>query len=121
MAQCKLGEVETIFANLIWDNEPLSSKKLVELCAKKLNWKKSTTYTVLRKLCDRGIFQNQNSVVTSVIDREAFAARQIEDFVDETFEGSLPKCLAAFTRRKKLSQAEIEEIQQLIDESRGKI
>jgi len=119
MARYKLGEVETIFANLIWDNEPLPSSKLVELCSKKLDWKKSTTYTVLRKLCDRGIFQNEDSVVTSVIGRDEFAALQIEEFVDETFEGSLPKCLAALTSRKKLSQEEIEQLQRLIDENRG--
>ncbi len=107
MAQYKLGEVETAFANLIWDNEPLPSGRLVELCAEKLEWKKSTTYTVLRKLCDRGIFRNEGGVVTSAIDREEFAARQAEEFVEEAFDGSLPKCLAAFARRKKLSREEI--------------
>ena len=119
MAQYKLGEVETAFANLIWDNEPMTSSQLVELCAEKLGWKKSTTYTVLRKLCDRGIFQNEGGVVTSRISRDEFAARRSEEFMDEEFDGSLPKFLAAFTSRKKLNQKEIEQIQRLIDESKG--
>ena len=117
MAQYKLGEVETAFANLIWDNEPMTSSQLVELCARKLGWKKSTTYTVLRKLCDRGIFQNEGGVVTSLIGRDEFAARRSEEIMNEEFDGSLPTFLAAFTSRKKLNQTEIEQIQRLIDEN----
>ena len=109
MAQYKLGEVETAFANLIWDHEPMTSGQLAELCAKKLGWKKSTTYTVLRKLCDRGIFQNEGGMVTSRIGRDEFAARRSEEFMEEEFDGSLPKFLTAFTRRKKLNQKEIEQ------------
>ena len=119
MAQYKLGEVEAAFAALIWDNEPLTSSQLVELCSDRLDWKKSTTYTVLRRLCQRGIFQNEGGTVTSLIGREEFAARQSEEFVDRAFDGSLPKFLAAFARRKKLSREEIEQIQRLIDENRG--
>ena len=119
MPQYTLGEVEAAFADLIWDNEPLSSGRLVELAAEGLDWKKSTTYTVLRRLCQRGIFQNEGGVVTSRIGREEFAARRSEEFVEETFDGSLPKFLAAFTTRKKLSREEIEQLQRLIDESRG--
>jgi len=119
MAQYKLGEVEAAFANLIWDNEPMPSSRLVELCAEKLGWKKSTTYTVLRKLCGRGIFQNEGGRVTSLISREEFAARRSEEFMDEEFDGSLPRFLAAFTTRKKLSQGEIEQLQRLIDEYEG--
>ena len=119
MAQYKLGEVESAFAALIWDNEPLSSSRLVELCAQKLDWKKSTTYTVLRRLCERGIFQNEGGRVTARITREEFAARQSEEFVDQTFQGSLPQFLAAFTRRKKLSGEELDQLQRLIDENRG--
>ena len=119
MAQYKLGEVESAFADLIWDNEPLTSSRLVELCADRLDWKKSTTYTVLRRLCQRGIFQNEGGMVTSLIGREEFAARQSEEFVDQAFDGSLPKFLAAFASRKKLSRAEIEQLQRLIDENRG--
>ena len=119
MTQYKLGEVESAFAALIWDNEPLTSSRLVELCADRLDWKKSTTYTVLRRLCQRGIFQNEGGTVTSLIGREEFAARRSEEFVDQTFDGSLPKFLAAFASRKKLSQEEIRQLQRLIDESRG--
>ena len=118
MPQYRLGEVETAFANLIWDNEPLTSSHLVELCADKLNWKKSTTYTVLRRLCQKGVFQNEGGVVTSRIGREEFAARQSEEFIDQTFDGSLPKFLAAFASRKKLSGEEIAELQKLIDENK---
>ncbi len=118
MVQYKLGEVESAFANLIWDNEPLPSSKLVELCAQKLDWKKSTTYTVLRRLCERGIFQNEGGTVTALISREDFAARRSEEFVDQTFDGSLPQFLAAFTRRKRLSREEIDQLQRLIDENR---
>ena len=118
MTQYKLGEVEAAFADLIWDNEPLSSSRLVELCAGKLDWKKSTTYTVLRRLCQKGIFQNEGGVVTSLIGREEFAARQSEELVERTFDGSLPKFLAAFASRKRLSGEEIEQLQRLIDEQR---
>ena len=119
MAQYKLGEVESAFAALIWDNEPLSSSWLVELCREQLEWKKSTTYTVLRRLCERGIFRNEGGTVTSLISREEFAARQSEEFVEQAFDGSLPKFLAAFSSRKKLSAEEVEQLQRLIDENRG--
>ena len=118
MTQYKLGEVEAAFANLIWDNEPLTSSRLVELCADRLNWKKSTTYTVLRRLCQKGVFQNEGGMVTSMIGREEFAARQSEEFVDQTFDGSLPRFLAAFASRKKLSGEEIAELQKLIEKNR---
>ncbi len=118
MMQYKLGEVESAFADLIWDNEPLPSSRLVELCAETLDWKKSTTYTVLRRLCQRGIFRNEGGLVTSLLSREEFMARQSEEFVDQTFNGSLPKFLAAFTTRKKLNREEIEQLQRLIDENR---
>ena len=118
MPQYKLGEVEAAFASIIWDNEPLPSSRLVELCAQKLDWKKSTTYTVLHRLCERGIFQNEGGTVTSRISREDFAARRSEEFVEEAFDGSLPQFLAAFTRRKKLGREEIDELQRLIDENR---
>ena len=119
MTQYKLGEVEASFAALIWENEPLTSSALVKLCEERLSWKKSTTYTVLRRLCQRGIFQNEDGVVTSLLGREEFAARQSEEFVEQTFDGSLPKFLTAFASRKKLSDGEIEQLQKLIDESRG--
>ena len=111
----KLGVVETQFAELIWAREPIASGELVKLCEKELNWKKSTTYTVLKKLCERGIFQNNDGVVTSLLTKDEFNAVQSEQFVEDTFEGSLPAFLAAFTSRKALSKDEVEEIRRLID------
>lgn len=115
MDEWKLGVVESKFADIIWANEPLPSRELVSLCQQELNWKKPTTYTVLRKLCERGIFQNSGGVVSSVISREEFYAAQSEKFVEDSFEGSLPAFLAAFTRRKTLSPQEVAEIRRMID------
>lgn len=115
MEDYKLGAVESRFADLIWSHEPLHSRELVALCQAELNWKKPTTYTVLRKLCERGIFQNVNGIVSARISRQEFFARQSEQFVQDTFDGSLPAFLAAFTTRKRLSQAEVEEIRRMID------
>ena len=113
--EMKLGIVEAQFAELIWAREPIASGELVKLCEKELNWKKSTTYTVLKKLCERGIFQNNDGVVTSLLTKDEFNAVQSEQFVEDTFEGSLPAFLAAFTSRKTLSKDEVEEIRRLID------
>ncbi len=118
MIQYKLGPVEASFAAIIWDNEPLSSAELVRLCQEKLSWKKSTTYTILRRLCQRGLFRNENGTVTSLVGRADFAALQSREFVDEAFGGSLPKFLAAFTRRGELSEEDIAQLQRLIDEHR---
>ena len=115
MDDYKLGMVESKFADIIWSHEPLPSRELVALCQQELNWKKPTTYTVLRKLCERGIFQNQDGKVSSLISREDFYAMQSQRFVEESFNGSLPSFLAAFTRRKNLSAGEIAEIRRLID------
>ena len=111
----KLGAVESRFADLIWQNAPIRSGELVKLCERELCWKKPTTYTVLRRLCQRGIFRNEDGIVTALLSREEFYAMQSERFVEETFRGSLPSFLAAFTRRRSLSAAEIEEIRRLID------
>ncbi len=118
MNDLKLGAVETRFAQLVWDNEPLPSGALVKICEKELNWKKPTTYTVLRKLCEKGIFKNENGVVSSLVSREDFRAMQGEQFVSETYGGSLPAFIAAFTARRGLSAEEVEEIQTLIDKAR---
>jgi len=115
MDELKLGVVESRFADLIWKNEPLHSRELVQHCQQELNWKKPTTYTVLRKLCERGIFQNVEGMVSSVISRSDFYAMQSEKFVEDTFSGSLPAFLAAFTARKALTSEEIAEIRALID------
>lgn len=113
----RLGIVEAQFADIVWENEPLTSRELVELCLDKLEWKKSTTYTVLKKFCDREIFQNHNGTVTSLLSRKEFYALQSEQVVEESFDGSLPAFVAAFTRNKKLTENEIREIQKLIDAS----
>ena len=118
MSELRMGAIESRFADMIWQNEPITSPELVKLAAKELDWKKSTTYTVLRRLCERGIFQNNDGTVTSLISKQDFYAVQSEKFVDETFSGSLPAFLAAFTTRKKLSDAEINELQELINQSR---
>lgn len=118
MGELTMGAIETRFAEMIWQREPVSSTELVKLAATELDWKKSTTYTVLRRLCERGIFQNQDGTVTSLISKQDFYAVQSEQFVEETFSGSLPAFLAAFTTRKKLSDTEINELQKLIDQNR---
>ncbi len=118
MEDTKLGVVETHFAEIIWANEPLQSGELVKICTKELGWKKSTTYTVLKKLCERGLFQNKEGTVSSLISKLEFQAMQSEQFVEETFEGSLPQFITAFASRKKLSDKEIAELQRIIDENR---
>ena len=118
MDSYKLGIVEQKFAELIWQNEPINSGELVKLCLKELDWKKSTTYTVLKKLCEKGIFQNINGMVTSLISKDEFFALQSKNFVDETFDGSLPAFIAAFTKKQKLSKKEIDEVQKMIDRFR---
>lgn len=115
MNELKLGAVESKFAEIIWKNEPIASGNLVKLCEKELKWKKPTTYTVLRKLCERGIFQNENGIVTSKIKKDEFYAMQSEQFIDETFNGSLPSFLAAFSKRKSLSKKDVEEIEKMIN------
>ncbi len=115
MKEMRLGAVESRFADIVWANEPLSSGELVKLCKKELEWAKSTTYTVLKKLCDRGIFKNENGAVTSLISKPDFHALQSEQFVDNTFDGSLPAFIAAFTTRKDLSADDIAEIRAMID------
>ena len=114
----EIGEVQERFANLVWDHEPIPSGQLVKLCEQELNWKKPTTYTVLRKLCEKGLFRNEDGLVSAVLTREQFASRRSEQFVDNAFHGSLPAVVAAFTAQKGLSAQEAEEIQQMIDKFR---
>ena len=118
MGDLKLGAVESRFADIIWEHEPLTSTELVKLAAQALNWKKSTTYTVLKRLCDRGIFQNQSGTVTALLSKGELAALQSEQFVAEAFSGSLPAFLTAFTSRNKLSEEEVAQLQALIDQNR---
>ena len=115
MEEIRLGLVESRFADIIWEQEPLTSRELVLLCQEKLEWKKRSNYTVLKKLCDRGMFQNQDGTVTSLISRQDFYAMQSEKFVEDTFAGSLPAFLAAFTKRKALSADEIAQIRAMIE------
>lgn len=116
MLETKLGMVESCFADIIWENEPLTIKTLIALCEKELNWKRTTTYTVLKKLCDRGIFVTKDRVVTSLLSRDEFHAIQSEQFVEENFHGSLPAFIAAFTNRKPPTQEEMAEIRKLMEQ-----
>ena len=114
--EIELGEIQAEFAEIIWNNEPVTSRELVAICEKELNWKKSTTYTVLRKLCEKGLFKNENGTVTSVVSKEQLNASKSEKFVEDTFGGSLPAFIAAFTTRKKLTKSDLDQIQKMIDE-----
>ena len=115
MEMLELGEVQLRFAELVWHYAPLPSGELVKICQRELNWKKPTTYTVLRKLCEKGLFKNEDGLVSVVMTQEEFYAARSEQFVEESFDGSLPTFITAFTSRKTLSAAEVEEIQQMID------
>lgn len=114
-----MGVVEAKFADIIWENEPIASPELAKKSEELLKWKKSTTYTVLKRLCDKSLFQNNKGMVTSLVSKEEFYSRQSEKFIDETFSGSLPAFLAAFTSRKKLTKKEVEKLQQIVDEYKG--
>ncbi len=116
MKSYKLAKSEEKFAELIWQNEPIGSGDLVKLSEKEMNWKKSTTYTVLKKLCEKGIFQNENAVVSSLITEDEYYTKQSIRFVEDAFGGSLPKFLTAFIGGKKLSKKQVEELTKLIDE-----
>ena len=116
MIEYKLAEAESRFADLIWEHEPVASGELVKMAASELDWKSTTSYTVRRRLCDRGLFRNENSTVTSAISREEFYSHKSREFVEESFGGSLPKFLAAFMGKKKLSDEQIAEIQKMIDD-----
>ena len=117
MAEGKLGAVESRFADIVWAHAPLASRALARLCEQELGWKRTTTYNVLRKLCERGLFQNDGGTVRALVSRETFYCSQGEALVDSAFGGSLPAFLAAFTKRRALSRGEIEEIQRMIDEA----
>ena len=118
MSEYKLGPVETRFAELIWQNEPIPSSLLAKLAEEALQWKKSTTYTILKRFCDRGIFENAGGTVRSLISKEQFYALQSEKFVEETFDGSLPAFVAAFGSRRSLSNEEADALMKLIESMR---
>jgi predicted transcriptional regulator len=111
----ELGAVQERFADIVWANEPIASGDLVRVCERELNWKKPTTYTVLRKLCEKGLLRNENGVVTSRISRDEFYSSKSEQIVEESFHGSLPAFIAAFISRKDLSAEEVSEIRKMID------
>ena len=115
MTDYKLGVVETRFAEIVWNNAPMSSGDLVKLCAKELEWKKSTTYTVLRKLSDHGFFSNEGSIVRVLITRDEYYAAQSRQFVEDTFEGSLPAFISAFSSGRRLTEEDVAEIRSLLD------
>lgn len=119
MIDTNLGVVEARFADLIWKNEPIHSRELASICSRELSWKRPTTYNVLRKLCEKGIFQNQGGIVSSLVSRQEFYGIQGEQFVADAFEGSLPAFVAAFTARKKLSEDEVQELLDIIYEKGG--
>ncbi len=116
MKALKLGDMEKKFADLIWDNEPLTSKELTVLAEKAFDWKRTTTYTMLKRLSEKGIFENNKGIVRALMSKNEFSAIQGEEFLNETFEGSLPKFIVAFANRNKLNSNEIEELQKLINE-----
>ena len=118
MQDIQMGVVESRFADLIWTHEPITAAELAKHSEAELSWKKTTSYTVLKRLCDKGIFQNIKGTVTSLISKEQFYAMQSERFVAETFDGSLPAFLAAFTARKPLSEEEIAYLRRMISEHR---
>jgi predicted transcriptional regulator len=113
--EIELGEIQEQFAEIIWENEPVASGELVKIAQERLGWKKSTTYTVLRKLCEKGLFQNNDGIVTSVISKSEFDSAKSHKFVDENFKGSLPSFIAAFAGGRKFSKKEVDEIQKMID------
>jgi len=121
MLDIELGAVQERFADLVWENEPVSSGDLVKICERELSWKKPTTYTVLRKLCEKGLLQNVDGIVTSRISREDFYSAKSEQIVDDSYRGSLPAFVAAFVSKKGLTAEEAEEIQRMIDAYRKEV
>ena len=119
MRNYSLGEQETKFANLIWDNAPINSTELVKLASEVIRWKKSTTYTILRRLCERGIFKNENAIVSVILTREQFYSNQSQKYVENIFGGSLPKFIASFIGGKCLSEKQADELVRLINEHKG--
>lgn len=118
MTEYRLGEIEMKFAEIIWRMEPVPSGELVKEAEKELGWKKSTTYTIIKRLCQKGIFSNDNGIVTSKILKDEFQAKQSTQFVEDTFSGSLPKFVTAFVSQKKLTDAEIQELLEIIEKNK---
>lgn len=119
MEEYTLGVIEGRFADIIWEKAPVTTSELVKICEKEFNWKRTTTYTVLKRLIQKGIFENKGGTVIVCLSRQEFYAHQSEQYVENSFDGSLPKFLTAFTSRKKLSRKEIEELKKIIEENHG--
>lgn len=117
MAEIQLGVIEARYADMIWEHEPVTSSELVKLTAEAFHWKRTTAHNVLRRLCDKGLFQNDNGTVTARVSRQEFYARQSKQFVEDTFDGSLPAFIAAFTKNSRLTAVEAAEIRRMIDEA----
>lgn len=117
MAEIQLGIAESRFADMIWENEPISSSDLVKLAEREFSWKRTTTHTVIKRLCDKGLFANNKGIVSSLISRDEFYSLQSVKYVEESFNGSLPAFIAAFSKGKKLSEKDIEEIRKMIEEA----
>ncbi len=117
MAEIQLGLIEARYADMIWEHEPVTSSELVKLTAVEFNWKRTTAHNVLRRLIDKGLFHNENGVVTSVISRNEFYSRQSKKYVEDTFDGSLPAFIAAFMQSSKITADEAEEIRRMIDQA----
>ena len=115
MSTPKIFESEYRFCLILWENEPVNSTRLVSLCKEQLGWSKATTYTVLRRLAERGVLKNENAMVTSLVSKEDVQESELDELVEKTFEGSIPAFIAAFSRSKKLSQEEVKQLQELID------
>lgn len=114
----KVFESEYRFCLILWENEPISSKELVKLCGERLGWKPTTTYTVIKRLSERGVLKNENSIVASLVSKDAVQAAEIDELVEKKFEGSLPAFVAAFTKHRKISEKEINAVQEMIDRYR---
>ncbi len=119
MAELQLGAIESKFADIIWANEPITTSQLVKIADATFSWKRTTTHTVIKRLCEKGIFVNNHGTVSSLISKSDFYSMQSKKYVNDSFEGSLPAFIAAFTKNRKLSKEEAEEIRKLIDEFEG--
>ena len=115
MSTPKVFESEYRFCLILWENEPIKSSELVSLCKEKLGWKPTTTYTVIKRLSERGVVKNENTIVSSLVSKDEIQEAEIDEMVEKTFEGSVPAFLAAFTKKRNLSEKEIAEIRKLID------
>ena len=118
MATPKVYESEYRFCLILWEHEPIRSKELVKLCEERLGWKSPTTYTVIKRLSERGVVKNEGSIVTSLVSKDEIQAAELDELVEKTFEGSLPAFIAAFTKHQKLTDADIDEVQAMIDRIR---